>query len=204
MGCTISRPLSDEEIRTQLYLRVIWSLWTHLRSVSVGILMVGLDAAGKTTILHKLKPGENATTISFNIETIEYKNIPFTVLDIGGQDKTCLLWRHCWSIRTSIHTPHFSVQLDDSRFPGYPGYHLRRRFKRSGTYFMRLARSCNESADIIDIFGLYKLRQRMWFIQSSCAISGDGLHEGLEWLIDNIKRHVLAPLMSSDVTADIN
>merc|ERR1712205_271276 len=61
------------------------------------ILMVGLDAAGKTTILYKLKLGEVVTTIptiGFNVETVEYKNINFTVWDIGGQDKIRKLWRY--------------------------------------------------------------------------------------------------------------
>jgi ADP-ribosylation factor 1/2 len=76
------------------------------------ILMVGLDAAGKTTILYKLKYvsrlpihvvayldrlGEIVTTIptiGFNVETVEYKNIQFTVWDVGGQDKIRPLWRH--------------------------------------------------------------------------------------------------------------
>ena len=61
------------------------------------ILMVGLDAAGKTTILYKLKLGEVVTTIptiGFNVETVEYKNISFTVWDVGGQDKIRPLWRH--------------------------------------------------------------------------------------------------------------
>lgn len=86
------------------------------------ILMVGLDAAGKTTILYKLKLGEIVTTIptigkiylqncwnlflmslkihyllilvGFNVETVEYKNISFTVWDVGGQDKIRPLWRH--------------------------------------------------------------------------------------------------------------
>ncbi|CAG5903211.1 unnamed protein product [Menidia menidia] len=56
------------------------------------ILMVGLDAAGKTTILYKLKLGEIVTTIptiGFNVETVEYKNISFTVWDVG---ETCR-WR---------------------------------------------------------------------------------------------------------------
>ncbi|XP_023209643.1 ADP-ribosylation factor 2 [Centruroides sculpturatus] len=63
----------------------------------VRILMVGLDAAGKTTILYKLKLGEIVTTIptiGFNVETVEYKNICFTVWDVGGQDKIRPLWRH--------------------------------------------------------------------------------------------------------------
>ena len=61
------------------------------------ILMVGLDAAGKTTILYKLKLGELVTTIptiGFNVDTVEYKNISFTVWDVGGQDKIRPLWRH--------------------------------------------------------------------------------------------------------------
>merc|ERR1711898_4701 len=61
------------------------------------ILMVGLDAAGKTTILYKLKLGEIVTTIptiGFNVETVEFKNIMFTVWDVGGQDKIRPLWRH--------------------------------------------------------------------------------------------------------------
>lgn len=60
-------------------------------------LSVGLDAAGKTTILYKLKLGEIVTTIptiGFNVETVEYKNICFTVWDVGGQYKIRPLWRH--------------------------------------------------------------------------------------------------------------
>ena len=51
----------------------------------VRILMVGLDAAGKTTILYKLKLGEVLTTIptiGFNVETVEYKNVSFNVWDV--------------------------------------------------------------------------------------------------------------------------
>eukprot|EP00662_Eupelagonemidae_sp_cell21_P001877 gene1877-19270_t len=63
----------------------------------VRMLMVGLDAAGKTTILYKMKLGEIVTTIptiGFNVETVEYKNIKFTMWDVGGQDKLRPLWRH--------------------------------------------------------------------------------------------------------------
>merc|ERR1712203_116189 len=73
-------------------------LWGRiLGSQEMRILMVGLDAAGKTTVLYKLKLGEVVTTIptiGFNVETVEYKNISFTVWDVGGQDKIRPLWRH--------------------------------------------------------------------------------------------------------------
>ena len=73
----------------------IWNRFTSKKDMR--ILMVGLDAAGKTTILYKLKLGEVVTTIptiGFNVETVEYKNISFTVWDVGGQDKIRPLWRH--------------------------------------------------------------------------------------------------------------
>merc|ERR1711985_30916 len=73
----------------------VWARFTRLKEQR--ILMVGLDAAGKTTVLYKSKLGEVLTTIStigFNVETVEYRNISFTVWDIGGQDKIRKLWRH--------------------------------------------------------------------------------------------------------------
>jgi small GTP-binding protein len=73
----------------------VFERWTG--KTDVRILMLGLDAAGKTTILYKLKLGEvvsSVPTIGFNVETVEYKNINFTVWDIGGQNKLRLLWRH--------------------------------------------------------------------------------------------------------------
>jgi len=63
----------------------------------VRVLFAGLDAAGKTTILYRLQLGEVVTTIptiGFNVETLEYKNLRFTVWDIGGQDKIRKLWRY--------------------------------------------------------------------------------------------------------------
>ncbi|WP_411025175.1 ADP-ribosylation factor-like protein, partial [Salmonella sp. s54836] len=64
------------------------------------ILMLGLDAAGKTTILYKLKLGQSVTTIptvGFNVETVNYKKIKFNVWDVGGQDKIRPLWRHYYT-----------------------------------------------------------------------------------------------------------
>jgi len=61
------------------------------------ILMVGLDGAGKTTILYKLKLGEVITTIpsiGFNVESVEYKNTCFTVWDMGGRDTLRQVRKH--------------------------------------------------------------------------------------------------------------
>ena len=59
--------------------------------------MLGLDAAGKTTILYKMKLNETVNTIptiGFNVETLQYKNLEFNCWDIGGQHKLRSLWQH--------------------------------------------------------------------------------------------------------------
>jgi hypothetical protein len=66
----------------------LWDEWQGFSGVTCGVLMVGLDAAGKTTILYKLKLGEVTATIptvGFNVETVKYKNVSFNVWDVGGQ-----------------------------------------------------------------------------------------------------------------------
>ena len=42
------------------------------------------------------------------------------------------------------------------------------------------------AAEITDKLGLHSIRQRHWFIQSSCASNGEGLVEGLDWLSANV------------------
>ncbi|MEQ2232827.1 hypothetical protein ILYODFUR_015448, partial [Ilyodon furcidens] len=66
----------------------------------VRILMVGLDGAGKTSLLYRLKLGEAVNTIptiGFNLETVEYKNISFTVWDVGYHILLRPLWRHYYA-----------------------------------------------------------------------------------------------------------
>ena len=59
------------------------------------ILMLGLDAAGKTTVLYKLKLNEavqTIPTIGFNVDHLKYKNLDMTMWDVGGlgQDPAAL------------------------------------------------------------------------------------------------------------------
>ena len=59
------------------------NLWDRMRGAHGDehrILMQGLDGAGKTTILYKLKLGEVIHTvpfIGFNVESLEYNNVTF-------------------------------------------------------------------------------------------------------------------------------
>lgn len=66
----------------------------------VKILFIGLDAAGKTTILYTLKLGEVVTTIptiGFNVETLKFTNVNMTAWDVGVRDKSRALLRHYYT-----------------------------------------------------------------------------------------------------------
>ncbi|KAF5098836.1 hypothetical protein DV451_000723 [Geotrichum candidum] len=160
------------------------------------ILMVGLDAAGKTTILYKLKLGEIVTTIptiGFNVETVEYKNISFTVWDVGGQDKIRPLWRHYFQNTQGVI---FVVDSNDRDRIGEASNELQRIVNEDELHDALILVFANKqdlpnamnAAEITEKLGLHSLRQRSWYIQSTCATSGEGLYEGLEWLSTNLKK----------------
>ncbi|CAI7624853.1 unnamed protein product [Penicillium palitans] len=160
------------------------------------ILMVGLDAAGKTTILYKLKLGEIVTTIptiGFNVETVEYKNIQFTVWDVGGQDKIRPLWRHYFQNTQGII---FVVDSNDRDRIVEAREELQRMLNEDELRDALLLVFANKQdlpnamspAEITQQLGLQSLTRRAWFIQSTCATTGDGLYEGLEWLADALRK----------------
>ncbi|KAK7109210.1 ADP-ribosylation factor-like [Littorina saxatilis] len=159
------------------------------------ILMVGLDAAGKTTILYKLKLGEIVTTIptiGFNVETVEYKNISFTVWDVGGQDKIRPLWRHYFQNTQGLI---FVVDSNDRERVGEARDELQRMVNEDELRDAKLLVLANKQdlpnamnpGEITDKLNLHALRARDWYIQATCATSGDGLYEGLDWLSTSLK-----------------
>ncbi|KAK4297853.1 hypothetical protein Pmani_029762 [Petrolisthes manimaculis] len=158
------------------------------------MLMVGLDAGGKTTILYKLKLGEVVTTlptIGFNVETVEYKNISFTVWDIGGQDKIRPLWRHYFQNMQGII---FVIDSNDRERIGEAKEELMQMLAEIQLRDAVLLVFANKqdlpnamnTAEITDKLGLASLRNRNWYIQATCATSGDGLYEGLDWLSNQL------------------
>jgi len=163
------------------------------------IIMVGLDAAGKTTILYKLKLGEVVTTIptiGFNVETVEYQNVDFTVWDVGGQDKIRPLWRHYYANCNGII---FVVDsADKERLSGDKSANeeisnlLAEDELRDAILLVfankqdiQGAATCNEVSSAL---GLQNHGNRKWFIQGCCATTGDGLYEGLDWMVDELKK----------------
>lgn len=156
----------------------------------VRILMIGLDAAGKTTILYKLKLGEIVTTVptvGFNVESVEYKNICFTVWDIGGQDKIRTLWRHYYQNTDGIIFVVDSTdrkRIDEARMELEKIIELNE-LREAILLIFANKQDLPNSMSATELFGelnLKKLRNRKWYIQGTCATSGYGLCEGLDWM----------------------
>jgi small GTP-binding protein len=170
---------------------IFTKLWQRiLTNQEMRILMVGLDAAGKTTILYKLKLGEvvaTMPTIGFNVETVEYKNISFTVWDVGGQDKIRRLWRHYYTGTMGVI---FVIDSNDRDRIEDAREELDKMLSEDEMRDAVLLVFANKqdlpnampAAEVTEKLGLHTMRNRQWFIQSACATTGDGLYEGLDWL----------------------
>jgi len=157
--------------------------------------MVGLDNAGKTTILYKLKLGEIVTTIptiGFNVETVQYKNISFTMWDVGGQGRIRTLWRYYYANAQAII---FVVDGTDSARISEARDELQAMMQSDelrDAMLLVFANKCDlpqfmSTAKIGDQLELTKFSNRQWFIQQACATTGDGIFEGLDWLANNMK-----------------
>eukprot|EP01087_Luapelamoeba_hula_P021504 TRINITY_DN7532_c0_g2_i2.p1 TRINITY_DN7532_c0_g2~~TRINITY_DN7532_c0_g2_i2.p1 ORF type:complete len:200 (-),score=39.21 TRINITY_DN7532_c0_g2_i2:155-685(-) len=141
----------------------------------VRVLMVGLDAAGKTTILYKMKLGEvvqTTATIGFNVETVEYRNLKFAVWDVGGQDKIRKLWKFYYENARGII---FVVDSNDRQRVAQAQAELQVLLEESQLKDACILLFANKqdlpdalpTSVIAEKMGLTNLRGRKWHVQSS-------------------------------------
>jgi len=160
------------------------------------ILMLGIDGAGKTTVLYKLKMGEVITTvptIGFNVETVQYRNIKFNVWDVGGQDRIRKLWRHYYEGTQGLI---YVVDSNDRERAPEAAEELNKMLNEDELRDAAVLVFANKQdlpnamsvAEVTDKLGLHSLRSRKWYIQGTCATSGDGLYEGLDWLSNTLAK----------------
>lgn len=170
--------------------------WLFVFKFEGRLLMLGLDASGKTTILYKLKLGEVVSTIptiGFNVETLQVSKVNLTVWDVGGQEKIRTLWRHYYenvnglifvvdsNDRERLHEARDELArlLDESSLQGVPLLVL------ANKQDLDNAISMNELTYELN---LRNIRGREWFIQACSAIQGAGLDEGITWFCEAYKR----------------
>jgi len=159
------------------------------------ILVLGLDNAGKTTILYQLQLGEVVSTIptiGFNVETVTYGNIKFQVWDLGGQTSIRPYWR-CYYPNTQA-VIYVVDSTDVERLPT-----TREEFHAIlGEEELETARvlvfankqdlpGALSSADIAMSMGLADIsKAREWAIFPTSAKKGQGIREGMDWLANKL------------------
>lgn len=166
--------------------------------VDCKILLLGLDAAGKTTVMYKLKLGETVTTIptvGFNVEGIETKNgVSMTMWDVGGQEKIRKLWRHYFQGTDALV---FVVDSQDRDRMATAKEELWKILdddytRPTLTHVLIYANKQDlpgamSPTEVMEEMGVKHLEYCQWYVQPCVAINGEGLHEGLDWLTEGLK-----------------
>mmetsp|Transcript_23549 Transcript_23549/g.41748 ORF Transcript_23549/g.41748 Transcript_23549/m.41748 type:complete len:185 (+) Transcript_23549:698-1252(+) len=171
---------------------------TKEREREVRLLMLGLDNAGKTTILKKYN-GEDVSTISptlgFNIKTLEYQGYQLNVWDVGGQSTIRSYWRNyfeqtdglIWVIDSGD-----KLRLEDCRRE----LHLLLQQERLAGASLLVF--CNKQdlqgaltlEAIKEFLQLDELTTRHWAVVACSAMTGKGLLSGIDWLVQDIAARI--------------
>lgn len=178
-----------------LFYSDIWRKWFSDHETK--LLMVGLDMAGKTTILNELKLQKYIKYIEyigFSIESIQYKNFVLNCWDVGGQEtpKLYLKRQYYNNVQGIIFV------VDSSNF---------NRMEEAGKIIKDLLKIDELNEAILLVYAnkqddpkslkpqelenrlnLKSILDREWYVQGSCGENGDGLYEGLNWLGEKINK----------------
>lgn len=175
-----------------LFQRLLWS------KKEIRILILGLDNAGKTTLLYRLKIGQVVTTIptvGFNVESVTYQNLHFNVWDLGGQTSIRPYWR-CYYGGTAAVV--FVVDSTDVERMGQVKEELHgmlgeEELRDAGLLVFankQDAPGARGAGEISEVLGLGGLKDRNWSIMACSAVTGKGVNEGMDWLVVSFERDV--------------
>ena len=171
---------------------------TKEKEKEIRLLILGLDNAGKTTILKKFN-GEDidkiSPTLGFNIKTLHYQDFKLNVWDVGGQTTIRSYWRNyfeqtdglIWVVDSSD-----KMRLEDCKKELHS---LLKQEKLVGaTLFIFCNKQDIEGAltvnEIKEFLDLEKMVTRHWGIIPCSAKTGEGLLEGIDWLVYDIASRI--------------
>jgi small GTP-binding protein len=165
------------------------------KSKETKILLLGLDGAGKTTLVYKLKLGQfisTVPTIGFNVEKVEYKNLNMTMWDIGGQKTIRNLWRYYYPQTNAIVFLIDSCDKERLELAKEELYNLlddeELRDSKLLVFANKQDMGIMSVSEIMNGLGLHKVK-RPWHIQGCSALTGDGIQEGFDWLSEQFAKN---------------
>lgn len=167
---------------------------------SVHIAILGLDSAGKTTVLYRLQFNEFVNTVptkGFNAEKVKValgdsRTVSFHFWDVGGQEKLRPLWKSYTRCTDGIVFVVDSVDAERMEEAKTELHKIARSSETQGVPVLIVAnkQDLRHSLSVEEIEKMLALGElgsiTPWHLQPTCAIIGDGLQEGLEKLYDMI------------------
>eukprot|EP00744_Colponema_vietnamica_P007381 GILI01010629.1.p1 GENE.GILI01010629.1~~GILI01010629.1.p1 ORF type:complete len:206 (+),score=48.25 GILI01010629.1:74-619(+) len=160
----------------------------------VRLLVLGLDNAGKTTILKKLAD-EDITHImptqGFNIKSVSHHGLKLNVWDVGGQRAIRPYWKNYFDGAEALI---FVVDSSDRRRLEETTSELVQLLSEDKLAGIPLLVFANKqdliqavpANEIADLLNLHAIRDRPWQIQACSGKSGEGLEDGLEYIANTI------------------
>eukprot|EP00741_Cyanophora_paradoxa_P011388 tig00020556_g10999.t1 len=158
------------------------------------ILVLGLDNAGKTTILKKLSSEDIShimPTQGFNVKSVQQEGFKLNMWDIGGQKTIRPYWRNYFDNTNALV---YVIDSADPRRIEETSMELSTLLEEDGLKKAPLLVFANKqdllnalpADEISSKLMLDEIRDRAWQIQACSAKTGEGLQEGLEWVIKHL------------------
>ncbi|XP_022053063.1 ADP-ribosylation factor-like 4aa [Acanthochromis polyacanthus] len=167
---------------------------------SFHIAILGLDSAGKTTVLYRLQFNEFVNTVptkGFNAEKVKvslgsHRTVTFHFWDVGGQEKLRPLWKSYTRCTDGIIFVVDSVDAERMEEAKTELHKIAKTSENQGVPLLVVAnkQDLRHSLGLAEIEKLLALKElgpaTPWHLQPACAIIGDGLRDGLDKLHDMI------------------
>ena len=165
------------------------------------LLILGLDNAGKTTVLKKFN-GEDISqiepTLGFNIKTLEYKGFKLNCWDVGGQQTIRSYWRNYFEQTDGLIWVVDSAdrwRMEDCK---RELHQLLGQEKLAGASLLIFANkqdlagalTAEEIAEVLNLKADAFTTGRHWEIRGCSAVTGEGLVEGIDWMVSDISSRI--------------
>ncbi|XP_068716092.1 ADP-ribosylation factor-like protein 5B [Montipora capricornis] len=160
------------------------------------VIIVGLDNAGKTTILYQFLMSEvvhTSPTIGSNVEEVVWKNIHFLMWDIGGQESLRSAWNTYYTNTEFLIVVVDSTDRERLAVTKAELYNMLNHedLKQAGVLIFANKQDIKGSMSVAEIseqLNLTSIKDHGWHIQACCALTGEGLYQGLEWITNHIRK----------------
>jgi len=193
------------------------SLFGRLKKRDTRVLLLGLDHAGKTTVLSQMGLQEMYTkqqkikdeqegiddidiqnvvpTVGFNVKEVMFGKLQFVLWDLGGQTNIRQMWKHYYKGTDGViyvidSSDHGRIQESKQEIENLL---CQEELKECCLLIIANKMDKPNAMSTTELIAKLALednigKSRPWFVQSTCALSGEGLKRALEWFVEKLQQ----------------